>query len=93
MLAPAFRTHYHEVPVIKTVASKKEGIEELLDIIFHQLKKAHLTDKKFWLLAEKAYYLVEQKRMKGVNKTELKKEIETLYPKGNFNLYKFIAQK
>src|SRR5688572_4357019 len=49
MLAPAFRTHYHEVPVIKTVASKKEGIEELLDIIFHQLKKAHLTDKKFWL--------------------------------------------
>lgn len=93
MLAPAFRTHYHEVPVIKTVASKKEGIEELLDIIFHQLKKAHLTDKKFWLLAEKAYYLVEQKRMKGVNKAELKKEIEAIYPKGNFNLYKFIAQK
>ena len=93
MLAPAFRTHYHEVPVIKTVASKKEGIGELLDIIFHQLKKAHLTDKKFWLLAEKAYYLVEQKRMKGIDKAALKKEIETIYPKGNFNLYQFIADK
>lgn len=93
MLAPAFRTHYYEVPVIKTVASTKEGIEELMDIISHQLKKAHLTDKRFWLLAEKAYYLVEQKRMKGVDKSALKKEIELLYPKGNFNLYQFIASK
>ncbi len=93
MLAPAFRTHYHEVPIVKTAASKKEGIEELLDIIFHQLKKAHLTDKKFWLLAEKAFYLVEQKRMKGVDKAALKKEIEAVYPKGNFNLYQFVANK
>lgn len=93
MLAPAFRTHYHEVPIVKTAASKKEGIEELLDIIFHQLKKAHLTDKKFWLLAEKAFYLVQQKRMKGVDKAALKKEIETVYPKGNFNLYQFVADK
>jgi LAO/AO transport system kinase len=93
MLAPAFSTHYHEVPVIKTVALKKEGITELLDILFHQLKKAHLTDKKFWLLAEKAFYLIEQKRMKGIDKMVLKKEIEAIYPKGNFNLYQFIANK
>ncbi len=93
MLAPAFRTHYQEVPVLKTVASEKEGIGELLDIIFHQLKKAHLTDKRFWLLAEKAYCLVEQKRMKGIDKAVLKKEIEIIYPKGNFNLYQFIADK
>ncbi|MGZ5221572.1 MAG: methylmalonyl Co-A mutase-associated GTPase MeaB [Chitinophagaceae bacterium] len=93
MLAPAFRTHYHEVPVIKTVASEKKGIEELLDIIFHQLKKAHLTDKRFWLLAEKAFYLIEQKKMKGIDKHVLKKEIEMTYLKGNFNLYKFIANK
>lgn len=93
MLAPAFRTHYNEVPVIKTVATTKEGIEELMDIISHQLKKARLTDKRFWLLAERAYYLVEQKRMRDVDKSALKKEIELLYPKGNFNLYQFIAGK
>lgn len=93
MLAPAFRTHYREVPVLKTVASQKEGIAELLDIILHQLKMAHLTDKRFWLLAEKAFYLIEQKRMKDIDKTELKKEIEKLYPRGNFNLYQFIADK
>jgi LAO/AO transport system kinase len=93
MLAPAFRTHYREVPVLKTVASQKEGIVELLDIVLHQLKMAHLTDKRFWLLAEKAFYLIVQKRMKDINKSELKKEIEKLYPKGNFNLYQYVAGK
>jgi LAO/AO transport system kinase len=93
MLAPAFSKHYHEVPVVKTVASQKTGIEELSAIILNQLQKAHLTDKKFWLLAERAFYLIEQKRMKGVDKQVLKKEIELIYPKGNFNLYRFIADK
>ncbi len=93
MLAPAFRTHYNEVPVVKTTATQKDGLVELLDIISHQLKKAHLTDKKFWLLAEKAYYLIGQHRMKDIDKVELKKEIEILYPKGNFNLYQFILKK
>jgi len=93
MLAPTFSTHYNEVPVLKTTATQKEGVSELLDIILHQLQKAHLSDKNFWLLAERAYYLIEQKRMKGVDKALLKKEIEAAYQKGNFNLYKFIADK
>lgn len=93
MLAPAFSKHYHEVPVVKTVASQKEGVKELLDIIVHQLQKAHVSDRNFWLLAEKAYYLIEQRRMKGVDKAVLKKEIELIYQKGSFNLYKFIADK
>ncbi|HEX7905294.1 MAG TPA: methylmalonyl Co-A mutase-associated GTPase MeaB [Chitinophagaceae bacterium] len=91
MFAPAFSTHYNEVPVVKTVATQKEGVSELLDIILHQLQKSHLSDKRFWLLAEKAYYLIQQKRMKGIDKATMKKEIETLYPKGNFNLYQFIS--
>jgi LAO/AO transport system kinase len=93
MLAPAFSNHYNEVPVLKTTATQKEGVKELLEIILHQLQKSHLTDKKFWLLAERAYYLIEQKRMKGVDKAVLKKEIEAAWSKNNFNLYKFIADK
>lgn len=93
MLAPAFSKHYHEVPVVKTVASQKEGIAELLNILIHQLQKAHVSDKTFWLLAEKAFHLIQQKRMKGVDKKDLKSEIEKIYAKGNFNLYQFIADK
>ncbi|MEO6613058.1 MAG: methylmalonyl Co-A mutase-associated GTPase MeaB [Chitinophagaceae bacterium] len=93
MLAPTFSKHYNEVPVIKTVASQKEGVKELLDIILHQLQKSHLNDKTFWLLAEKAFWLIQQKRMKGVDKSILKKEIEAAYQQGNFNLYQFIVDK
>jgi len=93
MLAPAFSKHYNEVPVVKTVASQKTGVKELLDIIMHELQKAHLSDKKFWLLAERAYYLIQQKRLQGVDKSQLKKEIEGAYGRGNFNLYQFVAEK
>jgi LAO/AO transport system kinase len=90
MLAPAFRSHYNEIPVLKTVATQHEGVKELAEIIFHQLQKTHVSDKKFWLLAERAYLLIQQKKMKGVDKQELKKEIEQLYRKNVFNLYEFV---
>lgn len=93
MLAPAFSKHYHEVPVVKTVASQKEGITELATIIQRLLQKAHINDRTFWLLAEKAFYLIEQKRMKDIDKFNLKKEIEAAYQRGNFNLYQFISNK
>lgn len=92
MLAPAFRSHYHEVPVIKTVATQKEGIKELYEAVIHELQKIHSSEKKYWLLAEKAFWLIQQKRMKDVNKERLKKEIEQLSLQNNFNLYKFISQ-
>ncbi len=93
MLAPSFSKHYHEVPVIKTIASQKTGIDELLAVILHESQKAHVSDRTFWLLAERAYYLIGKKRMRDLDKSLLKKEIESLYPKGNFNLYKFISSK
>jgi LAO/AO transport system kinase len=93
MLAPSFSKHYHEVPIVKTVASAKKGLEELMNILVHDLKRSHVNDRTFWLLAEKAYYLIEQKRMKDVDKQKLKQEIEAAYKTGSFNLYKFIATK
>jgi LAO/AO transport system kinase len=93
MLAPAFSKHYHEVPVVKTVASQKTGVKELLDIILHELQKSHITDKRFWLLAEKAYWLLQQSRMKDINKADLAKEIEQIYrERKSFNLYTFIGR-
>ena len=93
MLAPTFSKHYNEVPIVKTVASQNTGLTELLDIILHQLQKSHLSDRTFWLLAERSFYLIQQKRMKDIDKSVLKKEIEAAFQKGNFNLYKFIASK
>lgn len=93
MLAPAFSKHYQEVPVVKTVASQKQGIAELVTILLHQLQKAHLTDRKFWLLAERAYYLIQQQKMKGIDKAAMMKEIEAAYREGDFNLYRYTQSK
>ncbi|HMT74232.1 MAG TPA: methylmalonyl Co-A mutase-associated GTPase MeaB [Chitinophagaceae bacterium] len=92
MLAPSFGKHYHEVPVIKTVAARKEGVPELYDNIKHLLRKTHQTDRKFWLLADRAWQLIQQKRMKGIDKVVLKKGIEEDWQRGGFNLYKFIGK-
>lgn len=93
MLAPSFSKKEEEVPVVKTVAARKEGIKELAVLIEQQLGKAGTNEKSSWLMAEKAFYLIGQKRMKNVDKHRLKEEIELALMQGNFNLYQFIAGK
>ena len=88
MLAPAFHNHTMPVPVIKTIASQKNGIEELLKLINEDLDGKKINEKRSWLLAEKAFYLIQRKKMSDINKAELKEKIEA---EGNeFNLYRFI---
>jgi len=90
MLAPAFHNRYDEVPVIKTVASQNEGINELLRTIEHLLKHHHSKERKFWLLAEKAFQLIQRKKMNSISKEKLKEEIKDLSNKNSFQLYSFI---
>jgi LAO/AO transport system kinase len=89
MLAPSFRSHYNEVPVIKTVALQNTGVDELLSQIQHLLKHHQSKEKKYWLLAERAFQLIQKQRMAGIDKVILKNEIEQLSRSGNFNLYKY----
>jgi len=90
MLAPSFSNHTMPVPVIKTIASQKKGIEELLSSIKENIAREKHAEKRSWLLAEKAFQLIQQQKMKSVNKKELKEKIDAL---GNaFNLYQFIRQ-
>ncbi|MFZ4056745.1 MAG: methylmalonyl Co-A mutase-associated GTPase MeaB [Ferruginibacter sp.] len=90
MLAPAFNQQIHEIAIIKTVASQKEGITELYTAIVEHVNGIRKSDKKFWLLAEKAFYLIQQNRMKGIDKKIMKAEIEQ---EGlNFNLYTYIKK-
>lgn len=93
MLAPAFYKHATEIPIIKTVASARTGIDELLEKINLHQQQQTKTDKRHWLLTEKAYYLIMRRRMIDINKSELKKQIEEELSKQNdFNLYRFISR-
>ena len=88
MLAPAFHTKNIPIPVIKTVAANKEGVDELYNAILNQIAHPIFNEKRSWLLSEKAYYLISQKRMADLDKNELKKKIAA--DGKNFNLYQFI---
>lgn len=90
MLAPAFHSRQIPVPVIKTVALQKKGMSELMEAIVESIAHQKNTDKKYWLLAEKAFQLIEQKKMAGIKKSFLKTQIEQAGKK--FNLYRFIQQ-
>ena len=88
MLAPAFHNHTMPVPVIKTIASQKEGIAELLKLITGSFSQMKRNEKRSWLLAEKAFHLIQQKKMGTIDKAMLKQKIEEAG--ANFNLYAFI---
>ena len=88
MLAPAFHNHTMPVPVIKTIASHKEGVVELLKTITVSFSRIKENEKRSWLLAEKAFHLIQQKKMMTIDKTMLKQKIEEAGK--DFNLYAFI---
>jgi LAO/AO transport system kinase len=95
MLAPAFHPHplkggVPNIPIIKTIASQKKGIDELLKTITDSFSKAKDNEKRSWLLAEKAFYLIQQKKMTAIDKGLLKQKIEA--EGKDFNLYAFIKQ-
>lgn len=79
------------IPVIKSIAIKNEGVDELIAAID---KHQHIAvnTKRSYLLAEKAYRLIQHNRMKGVSKKQLQHNLETELNKADFNLYRFVKQ-
>lgn len=89
MLAPSFYTHQHAVPIVKTSASNGTGLDELFEKIKSQQAENSTNEKRYWLLAERAYYLIQQKRMKDVDRHQLAEHIKAAK---QFNLYQFIGE-
>lgn len=90
-IKPAIHKLKKNVPIIKTIASESIGIAEVfkaIEIKQHEIKN---SDKKFWLMAEKAYQMIATKKMQNVNREKLfnmiKNESES---NKNFNLYAFV---
>jgi LAO/AO transport system kinase len=92
MLAPAFHSHQHEVAIVKTIASQQKGIDELFQKIIEYQQQNAINDKRYWLLAEKAFYLIQQKKMNDISKLQLKNEIEKEAMTNSFNLYLFLEK-
>ncbi len=77
-----------EIPVFKAVANKGLGILELCDWI--QKPQAFDNDRKPYLLAEKAYKMLQQEKMRHVDKKRLSDDIKVALMESDFNIYTFI---
>ncbi|HWZ36238.1 MAG TPA: hypothetical protein VNW51_08775, partial [Mucilaginibacter sp.] len=78
-----------ETPVFKTIATTSQGIDEVAQFIL-SAQNIKNTRKEF-LMAEKAYKLIREKRMAGIDKKKLRQDIaEALHDEG-FNLYNFVS--
>jgi LAO/AO transport system kinase len=77
-------------PVIKTVATSGVGAEELIEKITEHTK-SYTNERKTYLLAEKAYRLIQNEKMRGIDKSELKGKIEEeVRTNPSFSIYRFV---
>ena len=76
-----------QVPVFKTVASKAEGIDELVSWINNSKE---INGMRSYLYAEKAFKLIQNRRMVDISKHDLLKKVELESQKADFSIYRFI---
>lgn len=76
------------IPVIKTIANRSEGIADLIAAI-NELAVSENPRRSF-LLGEKAWKLIQHRRMSDLDKGKLFKDIEAASGRPDFNFYSFI---
>ena len=81
-----------EAPVIKTVATKNEGLVELLDAIEKHHQHGFNSHKKAHLLTEKAMMLIRNLRTKDISFETIEQELQQLMTDKNFNLYQYVSK-
>ena len=91
VLFPSRHVSAHEIPVVKTVANQRQGIDILFEKINSHKQSTQHQEKYYRLLAEKAYHLISAKRMSDIHREELFKTIKAkAESKDKFNFYEFL---
>lgn len=88
MLSPVFNKTSHQIPILKTVASSKEGIQELYEKI-KTWKTEDQSEQKINLLTEKIWNLIQNEKMKDFDKEKMKLAISKAISEKDFNIYAF----
>ncbi|MGZ3834331.1 MAG: ArgK/MeaB family GTPase, partial [Mucilaginibacter sp.] len=78
------------IPVFKTIALQNDGINGVVNFI---LSSARIkNNRRELLLAQKAYKLIQQKRMADIDKAKLQDDVATALVDPQFNLYSFVEK-
>ncbi len=79
-----------QTPVIKATATTGEGCDHIIQAINKHAKQISSGDKQTYLLTEKAYRLIQNKRMRDVSKKDLIAQLKGKIVAPDFNLYQFV---
>jgi LAO/AO transport system kinase len=77
-----------DIPVFKTIASQSNGVGEIVDFILSNPDK--INSRKEYLITEKAWKIIQHKRMADINKVKLQQAIAKAMLDPQFNLYSFV---
>jgi LAO/AO transport system kinase len=79
-----------DIPVFKTIADKSEGLMPLCKWIIQPFSK--INAQRRFLLADKALRIIQDYRMRSVNKNQLRQDIDKALLQTNFNIYSFTEE-
>lgn len=90
-------THSHasndwESPVVKTIAHKYEGLQNLQVAIEKHQAANNLSDKKNLLLTEKAIVLIKNQRVKDIIFENIFNDLKEISNLQNFNIYRYVKK-
>jgi LAO/AO transport system kinase len=88
MLGPVFNKTSKRIPILKTIASTKEGISELYQKI-KEWKFDTDSEQKINLVTEKIWSIIQNQKMKKIDREDLQDEILTAIKEPDFNMYLF----
>lgn len=91
MLGPVYNKTSHKIPILKTIASDKTGVAELYQVIKNSETNAK-SEMKIDLLALKAWTLIQNEKMKGIDKKIVRNEIAKQLENEQFNLYRYVKK-
>ncbi|QPH37743.1 methylmalonyl Co-A mutase-associated GTPase MeaB [Pedobacter endophyticus] len=76
-----------DIAIIKTIADKHIGVEQLCDWMMKPAK--NMNERKEFLFAEKAWKIIQHQKMQSIDKKRLREEIQAALKEDNFNIYRF----
>jgi LAO/AO transport system kinase len=81
-----------EAPVIKTIATKDQGVDLLFDAILKHAEHGTDQDKKLHLLAEKVLLMIKNQRTKDISIKQIQSDLKQHVSEKNFNLYRYVTK-
>lgn len=80
-----------KIPILKMIATQGEGVLELYNWIGKGAPGMTEQRKLDWM-TEKAWALIQEKRMKGMDRNELRAALQSSFTSKDFNLYRFASR-